>query len=408
VEVVVLGMDPRQVNLLGMVFAGPGRSCCVVAADERAQAGVIDLDGVGAEEGLHRQRRLYPGRPLLLIAQCRPQDSMIGSDLFLPKPIRVDALVEAATVLRARVGSPAASVPVDPSVPAAASVPMETSVPAETSVPMETSVPAETSVPMETSVPAETSDRPVRCKPWVCSPRGPSTSTPRAVGGAVPSSVVGVGAAWEAAGRVSFYEPARYLQGLVVRARREALRRCGAAHLEGPWPTITLLPACGSAVVIGGPEALQPFATQYDLPSCGRVTFTPAPLFSPHHPGAVDLEALVWELALGASAGRVPQGTHPGGLCALRERPDFARLAPPPGSMSIAALWTRRLITIEDTARTLQIPLREVCNFYSAAHAVGLITPVADVGPAASAVRSVAPSPRPGLLQRVFERLHVA
>jgi hypothetical protein len=208
--------------------------------------------------------------------------------------------------------------------------------------------------------------------------------------------------------RISSYQPDRYLQGLVARARREGLRRDRAVHLEGPWPTITVLPSCGRAVVAGGAPALRAFSPQHDLPSHGRVTFTPAPLFGPSHPDAVDLGGLIWELAVSAAGGRVPDGTHPGGLCALRDWPNVTWLAPTPGAMSIAALWTWQSITLEDTARTLQVPLKEVCSFYSAAHAVGLIATVTGTVPAAPAARSVTPSPRHGLLRRMFQKLYVA
>jgi hypothetical protein len=449
VRVVVIGMGSRQANLLEMVFAGPGRSCCVVVPEERAQACIIDMDGVGAEEELSRQRRLHPLRPLMLTASRRPPDPVIGSDLFVPKRIGVDALVEAAMALCARAGGSTAVTPEGP--PPGLSSPElgspELCSPGLSSPGLsgpELGSPGLSSPGLsspefgspglsgpELGSPefgspglglrgVEVPRQPAAVSP----PSRPSASTPRAGDGAERPLGARAEAACDAVGEgspdlvsdpegvpaagVSVYEPARYLQGLVVRARWEALRRDGVVHLEGPWPTITLLPACGTAVVVGGMEALRPFSFQDGLLSNARVTFAPAPLFSPNHPDAVDLEAMLWELALGASAGRVPEGTRPDGPCALRGWPDFARLAPPPGAVSIATLWIGCPTTLEDTARTLRIPLREVCSFYSAAHAVGLITPVAGAVPPAPADHTVAPSPQRGLLRRMFEKLHVA
>jgi hypothetical protein len=178
--------------------------------------------------------------------------------------------------------------------------------------------------------------------------------------------------------RICCYEPARYLQGLVERARQEALKRRQSVHLEGPWPTITLLPMVSAAVVAGGTAALGPYSLQHDLPSQARITFAPAPLYRPNHQDAIDLETLIWDLALGASAGRIPEGVAPEIPCKLRDRPDFTRLTPTPGARSIVTLWARQPATVTGTSSMLKIPLREVCTFYSAAHAVGLVVPVLD------------------------------
>jgi hypothetical protein len=383
-------MGARQVNLLEMVLAGPGGSCCVVVPDDQAEACIIDMDSVGAEKELLRQRDLYPRRPLMLTALYRPPDAVVGPDLFVPKPIGVDALIETVTALRARVHAPEGKV----RVPATPAGPVTVS--------------GAVASPRRPLDPASQGDadqgrsRTMRMGPtWADA------------GGEVPESGRGSSPDGTRAAQICTYEPARYLQGLVVRAHREASRRGCAVHLEGPWPTITLLPASGTAVVSGGAECLRPFSPQYDLPSHGRATFTPAPLFSPNHPDAVVLERVIWELALGAAAGRVPDGTQPDVPCALRDWPNFPWLAPDSGAMSIAALWTRQAITLEETSRTLQIPLREVCGFYSAAHAVGLITPVTDVAAGAGGVAGTdgaltqAPGLRHGLLRRVFEKLHV-
>lgn len=465
-------MGARQVNLLEMVFAGPGDSCCVVTSDERAQACIIDLDSVGAVEEVLRQRREHRDRPLMLTGVRRPPEALVAGDLFVAKPIRVDALVEAVTALRTRVrgaqtmhpadlpprhresgpdlGDMAATVvlpvitlhPVKPVTPATSTTPVT---PATSPIPLHPerrvsgapatsfgSSPDTSSRSSSSSASARSSSPSDDPLPGAALSESAGRSGGSAVSWApgvprvVRPRVIRVGSAWQATGevlpqvetvtgpdgvrveRISTYEPVRYLQGLVVRARREGLRRDRAVHLEGPWPTITLLPSCGRAVVAGGAEALRPFSPQYDLPSHGRVTFTPAPLFSPNHPDAVDLEGLIWELALGASGGRVPEGTRAESLCSLQDWPNFTRLTPTPGAMSIAALWTRQSITLEETARTLQVPLKEVCSFYSAAHAVGLIAAATDAAPATPAARSVTPSPRRGLLRRMFQKLYVA
>lgn len=486
-------MGSRQVNLLEMVFAGPGGSRCAVASQDCAQACILDLDAVGAGEELFRQRAAHPERPLVLTAVHRPPEAVVAGDLYLAKPIRVDALVDAVGVVLARLSAPhrldevparhvegrhgEAKAPArddaPPSLLTVASLlsvepveSVESGTPADLLPPVEPVESTEAVEPVE-SVGAATSQESVEPRvtappaastveaPQVRRPRPasrlrslPSPSQPLEIvvpapqgdAGTTPSRVSGVGPAPSVpapsvpapagsqprrpgeparpaavrlrggapAGRaVGTYEPARYLQGLVVRARQEALRRRQAVHLEGPWPTLTLLAASGTAVVPGGAAALRPYGPQYDLPSHARVTFTPAPLFSPHHPDAVDLDTLIWELALAAAAGRIPEGVSLQTPCSLRDWPNFTRLKPTPGAMSVAALWIREPVTLADTARVLDLPLPDVCSFFSAAQAIGLIAPAEDDAPPPPPPPALAAGPRRGLLRRVFDKLRV-
>lgn len=339
----MVGMGDRQINELRMILSGPGGSSCAIAPDDRAQACFVDLDGCGAQEELGRQRRLYPRRPVLLTGLRRPPDTVVGDDLFVPKPMPVEVLVSAVAQLRGRVRAATGRVEVGAAVPSRRRAPAP-------------------------PLPA------------------PGTLTAPAT---------------------ADYDPDRYLQGLVTKAGREALVRRCAVHLEGPWPSITLLPGCGTAIVTGGPSTLDAFAPQYGLADHARVTFTPAPLFSPNSPDAVSLESLVWQLAVQASAGRVPVGTEVDRPVALSDWPNFTRLAPTRWAMNIAALWTQEPSTLEDTAAGLGISLREVCTFYSAVRAVGLVAEATRTVPAGQP-QPAEVGPRRGLLRRVFDKLRVA
>ena len=478
-------MGTRQLNLLEMVLAGPGGSRCVVTTQDRAQACIIDLDGVGAGEELFRQRTRHPQRPLVLAAVNRPADHVVGMDVFLPKPIRVEALVAAVDVVLARLSGgpgrrresaaprhrvddvvvtvpaapvpgpvnwsadgaarpdqrPAAVVVADPhpgghaapvgrgDTPSAtlpivlpggratpprlvAASPLAMAALPSPSPSLEFHVPAPQGVAATTRGTATVRSGtavPARTGPSHRAGRARTTATGAATGPATgPERGPAAGSDQPDPERIRTYDPGRYLQGLVTRARQEALRRGQAVHLEGPWPTISLLPTCGTAVVAGGAAALRPFGPQYDLPSHVRPTFTPAPLFSPNHPDAVDLDALIWELAIAASAGRVPEGVTVDRPCLLRDWPNFTRLTTTSGAMGIAALWTREPATLMDTARVLQVPLTQVCTFYSAAEAIGLIVAPEGLVAAPAASASTRPSPHRGLLRRVFDKLYGA
>jgi hypothetical protein len=170
------------------------------------------------------------------------------------------------------------------------------------------------------------------------------------------------------------YDPRRYLQGLVTRACQAALTRSQAVHVAGLWPTITLLPNLEMALLPGGLAALSPHAGVPGLLSDARLTFSAEPRLRPSHPNALPLDTLIWHLALAASRGRLPTGTPLDHRCSLREWPDFSRLAPTPEAMSIAELWTRNPLSLLRTAEMLRLPEAYVFSFYSAAHALGLVT----------------------------------
>jgi hypothetical protein len=55
----------------------------------------------------------------------------------------------------------------------------------------------------------------------------------------------------------------------------------------------------------------------------------------------------------------------------------------------------------------LNLPLPDVCSFFSAAQAIGLIAPVEDDALPSPAPAAFAAGPRRGLLRRVFDKLRV-
>lgn len=58
----------------------------------------------------------------------------------------------------------------------------------------------------------------------------------------------------------------------------------------------------------------------------------------------------------------------------LRHWPNVTRLLLTPNALRIAALWMAQPRSLLSTAKALRIPLSHALSFYSAAHALGLIT----------------------------------
>ncbi|WP_018638932.1 hypothetical protein [Parafrankia elaeagni] len=226
----------------------------------------------------------------------------------------------------------------------------------------------------------------------------------------------------EAPATVRRYDPARFLQGLVTTAWRQAEERGQAVYIQGPWPAIAVYPSSFTAIVYGGEDGLRPYAGREDLPLQADLAFSRAPRYDVNHRDMVPLDGLLWKLALSASRGRLPLEVSLDAPCALREWPNFTRLIVTPGAMSIAALWARQPSTLSQTINVLNLPAEDVFAFYSAAAAVDLVrselpsqpsplvpsppvptTPSASQPPASPP--TVAPTPRRRLLRKLFDRL---
>jgi hypothetical protein len=228
----------------------------------------------------------------------------------------------------------------------------------------------------------------------------------------------------------TYYDPKAYLQGVLLYARRQALTRNRAVYVEGPWPAIMLFPSTGTALVPGGLEALTPYMSRSGMADQARITFAPAPLFSPHHPDSFPMDTLIWGVTLAASDGRLPAGTPLDRLCSLRSWPNFPRLANVPGGIAVAALWAREPHPLLETATMLDLPREHVFSFYSAVAALELLAPehlahsrrepdVLDIAAPSPQVEPHRPrrfspgafqaagSPLRGLLRRVFDRMSV-
>jgi hypothetical protein len=116
-------------------------------------------------------------------------------------------------------------------------------------------------------------------------------------------------------------------------------------------------------------------------------------------------EALMWQMVLFASRGRIPAGTNLIAPIHLRNWPNMTRLALFPHAMRIAAFWSARPHSLLETAEVLGIPQRYVFAFYSAAHALDLVSAGENVedtpgGPAANVH-----SQKRGILGRILARL---
>jgi len=117
-----------------------------------------------------------------------------------------------------------------------------------------------------------------------------------------------------------------------------------------------------------------------------------------------NIDELQWRAALYASAGRLMKGCGRDDVVLLKAWPNLTRVPGTPNAMRIAALLTRYPTTVSLAHHLLKIPVEEMNEFYSAAHASGLAVAV-NRKPERMKGDTIKPHRNRGLLGQLFERV---
>ncbi|MCB1915620.1 MAG: hypothetical protein KDG52_07890 [Rhodocyclaceae bacterium] len=200
------------------------------------------------------------------------------------------------------------------------------------------------------------------------------------------------------------YHPGNYLQGFFESARQFAGENGTVTALMHRQERILTLSADGLRVTTSLDRrslrslGLIPLAKQ----DFRIVSGTPDPdhVWQPASP-------LLWELALWASRGRIPAGVPFDVPVHLLRWPNLTRLGLTPDAIRIAALWSGHPTSLVLSARTLQLPQRNVFAFFSACRALGLVRLKAATEQAPE-VPPTAPAPGSagrGLFNRILAKL---
>jgi hypothetical protein len=359
----VVGMADRQARSLEMALQGPGRGTCTLSDESQAQAFIVDMDSYQAHTTLSTLRRRFPDRPRLLLSLAHLDAETVEDDLLVSKPIRVNELIAQVQVLRERALSPP------------------------------TRAANREPAPWGRAAAIDTHAREHAAQMLESQPASALIGTAHDVD---PNDQVQLAKA--------YYDPHRFLQGLVCDARDEARVRGRGVRIAGPWPEIVLDPARGLARVTEPDARLRPYCVQPAAREQSRLEFLDDTPIDRELPGTLNLDALIWKLALWASRGRLPSDTPVDAPVTLVRWPNFTRLLVSPGAMRIAALWTHEPHSLLATAERLGLPQRAVFAFYSAASALELAH--CHASPVRMRHTPSAPRVRGGIIGRIVRRLH--
>jgi hypothetical protein len=370
-----IGMDERQCNTLRLMCLGPCRNACVLVSEVEAEAFVVDMDSYQAVNRLGELRKTRPEQPALLLSLRSLSDELAAGDLYVSKPVRIEAFNQALTELR-RISQPAPPPPQPerldaPRMPAAIQSLTATE---------------------NGAISVNGANRAARLM---------DGGIDHAYVGSAPDIDPNLPEQLEKA----YYDPERYLQGIVMRARDLArAQRCGVL-IRGAWPALTISADATLVQVLETDSRLRPYCAQPDVALGASLDCIDAPPMEFGQPGVISLDAFLWKLALFAARGRLPRNTPLDAPIMLRHWPNFTRLTLTPGALNIAALWAAGPLSPLHTAQHLGLPQRHVFAFYSAAHALDLAFSMQRAADRRIELPVPPATPQQGLLRRILGKL---
>ncbi len=173
-----------------------------------------------------------------------------------------------------------------------------------------------------------------------------------------------------------FYHPEHFLQGHVQYVLNLAAQNASAMRLSGiGFKTIVIEP---SQQLMVSAVSLRSLASAGKIPlpfknmQLTAVSAKDAAAFF-QDKEVYSVKNIIWQLALGASRGRLPVNTSLDTPVSLLHWPNLTRLQVPPHAARILSLWSHDDKSLRETVAALDIPQRYVFALYSACSAIGLI-----------------------------------
>ncbi len=204
---------------------------------------------------------------------------------------------------------------------------------------------------------------------------------------------------------IEYFDPRRGLLGALLEVRRH---RTPSLVSIGGRPAVIALPNQDSALLVQELSAVRQACDE----SASDISVRPLTQADrPQRAIPHSFTALLWQVALWTSHGRLMEGVHPQTPVRLRHWPNLTRLAPVPEAIRIAAFWVRSPVNLRLSVRMLNIPARHIFDFLAACHSIGILE-IHETGAELAAVppRPEAPVPaehkeRGGLLSRLLRRV---
>ena len=327
IRVLLVGMDPRKQAVFRMAFEMHGARRLEAVDDGEAELAIVDFDVPDAMSVWEGFRATHPDIPALIVTTVPPADPPAP---VLLRPIRVEKLIPSLKQLLP--SQPPASQADRPSKNEAAApqgAAMQPSAPIPGSSATRQPVPASRA----TSAPSPPADQPTRH-------------------------------AWPE--RLERFDPRVGLLGALLEITRH--QSPSVVSIAGSKALI-VLPDQDRAVLLQPENALQDACA---APSV-LVTSRPCEPDDSLDGKSMSHTALMWQVALWTSRGRLLEGFPERRPVRLRHWPNLTRLAPLPNGLRLAAFWTRTPATLQLTQKVLNVPVHEMFDFLASVHSIGIL-----------------------------------
>jgi hypothetical protein len=384
-------LDETTRRGLEVFFEGPCRGAFRFVDADMADLGLLDVDAVRGVEELHRYLERHPDRTVIVFGS--PPETLVADRLvLLDKPLQPARLrrvleVTADRDAEERQGCSEATgplpdgsspSPVDPA-PAAVEEPDPSAAVADPWPPPAPAAAAPASVVAEPPPSALPSRAAVAPSPLIADP--PRSTEPLVL---APGET---------------YDPARYLQGALRSACRTS-RHPVEVTLRGA--RLVVDPGAGTVTLDCTLTQVRLACSRPGEAQVRRLRRAPAGTGGE----TMDADALLWQVALWCSGGRLPADVDPRAPLRLRHWPDLTRRARPDAVMTCCARWSRRPTSVAELVDSAPGSRAEIFSTCAALLACDLLIHDQETsGPAADRAVDV---PRRHLLGRIIGRLRAA
>lgn len=378
----VLGMDERSSKLLAMFFKGPCEGFAKIVDDAHASVDIIDTHFAHSEQLIEKSLARVPLRSIIVLTSKTTERINKDNLLYLDKPIRADEMMDAIDWANDINNGRYRRKPFFDRVKASAS-------------PHAPTVPAKPTLKVVSEQITEQPKTPVTLKPIVDNKaidreqkklidldeqrKKAKYLSAISIDEKDFDAYIGVFTKININNvndrRLASYHAKNYYQGFVQSAYKLSLEKTQTLQLNSHWEPLVIMPHSREIWVDADDSVLKEMAVaKIDIAKM-RITGIDKEILQKTNnlEKIQDMNAFLWKLALWTSKGRYPRALDVDSPVYLKQWPDFTRYVVTPHALRITSLLVgRNPDTMVNVAALLNIELRYVFVFISAAHALGL------------------------------------
>ncbi|MCU7842072.1 MAG: hypothetical protein KZQ94_22215 [Candidatus Thiodiazotropha sp. (ex Troendleina suluensis)] len=388
IRVAVIGMDERLKNALSLFFEGSCNNIGVLVDEDTAEAGIIDVDAYRGRENLTHYKERHPDQSIILISI---NDVSLDDEVSLKKPLKQKQLISALIQAKKRIIS-------QDDMPELFTKHKQSKRVSEGVKPRLRKEIPEKSVEISNGELSKSTPSNTHHAAMLLNEKSAKMliGTAPDIDPADPLHIV----------RIQF-DPSNYFHSHLYKSCITADRKNRYVQLTTTRGSICIFPdgrnmtsnlsnsqlrTLSAVPVVSDTVSVSLMNTDYKHEE-NEDYFT------------TNRDSLLWKTALWASRGRVPVGTSLETPVMLNQWPNMTRLLLFPHALRIAAMWINQPYSLLTTAETLGIPQRYVFGFYSAAHAVGLVSTSKQNNTINVAAEKQQNSNKHSLFRRILNRL---